>query len=311
MTDDDVAVSSLDAGYVPCPDLAAAEPDTADDDEAVTGFDEGYVEDGGSAAAGPDTSDDGVAAAGFDAGYVANPCGCGITDTFQRVDTTPPVTGTNLGTADCGVAWTLSTGAPGEPTGGGDPGGHIQTSFGEGVGRMDDGLGVVANILAYLPCRIPTFPVSMAVVPMNLTTPPGLPMTLFFGCMFNAATIQATLSVEFQIGGFTTLTVSDGVNSASASFFGTPTLSAGAPYPAATFGWFAATLVNDATTVTFDGGGVHLVVDLTTASPSPIATPLVDASEPFIGTNNFGAGDPGFDDLDIAGLNACTPRGDL
>jgi hypothetical protein len=84
MTDDNTAVSGYDAGYVPCPDLAAAEPATDDNGTAVSGFEEGYVAVGDAGATEPTISDNGQALSGFSEGYVAGPCDC-CCDTFSRV----------------------------------------------------------------------------------------------------------------------------------------------------------------------------------------------------------------------------------
>lgn len=91
MTDDADAVLGLDAGYVPCPDMAAAEPGTGDAGDAIVGYDAGYVAVGDAAASEPVPSDSGYAVAGYSAAYVANPCssGCGCLtsfDTFKRTD---------------------------------------------------------------------------------------------------------------------------------------------------------------------------------------------------------------------------------
>lgn len=118
MTDDTYAVVGYDAGYVPCPDLAAADPTDEDDGDAVIGIDAGYVAQGDAAAAEPSPDDNAAAVVGYDAGYVANPCGggacmCGLTDSFHRVVGATNCTngfsqtGAYWGTADCGLTYSV------------------------------------------------------------------------------------------------------------------------------------------------------------------------------------------------------------
>jgi hypothetical protein len=126
VTDDNTAVSGFDAGYVPCPDLASAEPATNDNGTAVSGFEEGYVAVGDLGAAEPTISDNGEAVSGFSEGYVANPCGpAGPCDPVIDFDTfddrtiaepTWPAVG-DWGDASSGPAWHTNVLTPGDGRG--------------------------------------------------------------------------------------------------------------------------------------------------------------------------------------------------
>ena len=120
MTDDNTAVSGYDAGYVPCPDMAATEPATDDNGYAVSGYEEGYVAVTDAAASEPAISDSDEAVSGFSEGYVANPCNFLGTTTAPFADHAFVVTKVS-GSGDTSP-WTPGTVGTGVPKATGLPG---------------------------------------------------------------------------------------------------------------------------------------------------------------------------------------------
>lgn len=71
---DDASVYGEDAGYVPCFQVADAQPDLDLDGSAIAGESGGYVATVQSPAAPPDADEDGSSVAGVSTGFVAKPC---------------------------------------------------------------------------------------------------------------------------------------------------------------------------------------------------------------------------------------------
>ena len=274
MTDNNTAVSGYDAGYVPCPDVAATEPGVGDDGAAVVGYDAGYVAVGDAAASEPSTDDNGAAVVGYSAGYVPNPCTvpCGITDTFDRPDQA------GMGMADCGLLWSSDAGC----------------SIVSDQLVMDLFFGPEPQLNGDLP-----FPVSGSFEVVSAYGTDVIPEDIYGELLFPGS---GGMNWDYNQGDTNTfrLFVTDGASSVTIV---TPVAAPPQSLLPAPF-----SIVIDSTHVSVDFAGTTLTALYSAGTPSPL-TPPTGAHNFQFGMVGTSVGDGIIDNLDIVGLNRCTHTG--